>query len=574
MDNTKKGLLLTTKQNVTKYTLLLALIIILCLITYFRVKIQIYLGPGWDTYDFLSNALLFAGKGSGYYDLARPPLISFLTSIIFRFGYISETVIFAVDGVLFIFGAIGLFLLLNYRFNVILSFLGSILYATFPIVLNFLGFGLTDAPSVSFCIWTLYFIIMAVKNNSKYYYLAFPFLMLAFLMRFNSALLIIPIVFYILINRDSLKDIKDMLIGIFISFLIIIPFFIFFQLHSDNFLYPFLTSFGATGSSFSPNNYAYNSNLDYFIKGIPSYIGEEIYNIFKVIIVILSMIVIYSSIKTVIANRPTLNTLKSNKSKIIKFVIFLILLLLFIETFGNITYLQSLIIFFTLLFISYELLKTLKSKNIDMDLLIFSFFMTYFIFHSIFTIKVGRYFIVMAPAVAYFLVFGINEILNALKFKSRDKIIISSIISIYILFIALSSVSPYLDDLKKETQGFNEENKGLKSLNEKTTVADKWLIDYDPNYKEKVIYSDLWQFSAWHLKTNVKKMPIFKDGEVYYFGVRNYGISPEDNLAFNQELENSKADYYICIKPELNLTSYKQVYRIDELIIYKRNEYN
>ena len=125
--------------------------------------------------------------------------------------------------------------------------------------------------------------------------------MLAFLMRFNSALLIFPIAFYILINRNSLKDINDMLIGIFISILIIIPVFIFFQVQSGNFLYPFLASFGVTGSSFSPNNYTYNPNLDYFIEGIPSFIGEEIYKIFKVILVILSGIAIYGFIKTIIA---------------------------------------------------------------------------------------------------------------------------------------------------------------------------------------------------------------------------------------------------------------------------------
>ena len=176
----------------------------------------------------------------------------------------------------------------------------------------------------------------------------------------------------------------------------------------------------------------------------------------------------------------------------------------------------------------------------------------------------------MAPAVSYFLVWGINEILNVLTVKNRNKIIISSIISIYLIFIALSSVQPYLDGLKGENQGFNEENKGIKSLNEKSAAADKWLINYDPQYKEKVIYSDLWQFSAWHLKTNVKKMPIFQDGEAYYFGVKKYSISPKDNLEYNKELKSGGADYYICIRPELNLTSYRSVYRINDLIIYKR----
>lgn len=569
MDKFKNYLLTITTEYNLKYILLLLLVIIVCLITFFRVKLQIYLGPSWDTYDFLSNALLFAGQGMGYSDLVRPPLLSFITSIFFRIGFVSETVIFIVDGALFIFGVIGLYLLLNYRFNSILSFLGSILYATFPVILHFVGFGLTDIPSVTFSIWAIYFTVLSVKNNSKYFYLVFPFLMLAFLTRFSSAFLIFPIAFYLLINRDFI-DIKNIIMGILGSFLLILPVFIFFQVELGNFLYPFLESFSATGSPFSPLNYSYNNNINYFIEEMPLFIGEIIYNIFKIILIILSGIVIYSFIKTTkksIAEKRTYNFIQSEKFKIIKLALFLVLSFVFIETFGNITYSQSLLLFFILLFVFYELLKSLKIEHFDTDLLIFSFFMTNFIFHSLFVIKVDRYFVIMAPAVAYFLIWGLNEILNFLKLKTQNKNIILSIISIALVFMVLLPISPYLSELK-------EENQGMRSLTDKSALSSQLLINYDPQYKDKIIYSDIWVYSAWHLKTNIKRMPIFKDGAAYYYGVKNYGISPQDNIAFNQELELGKADYYICVRPELNITSYIPIIRVEDITIYKRSGKN
>ena len=127
------------------------------------------MGPVSDSVVFLSNALVFAGQGIGYSDLLRPPFFSFLISLIFRLGIVYTSTIFVVDGVLFIFGVIGLFLLLKMKFNDLESFLGGLIYATFPIVLTVLGVGLSDLPSLSFSIWAIYFTVLAVKKDSKFF---------------------------------------------------------------------------------------------------------------------------------------------------------------------------------------------------------------------------------------------------------------------------------------------------------------------------------------------------------------------------------------------------------------------
>ena len=167
--------------------------------------IQIDIGPLSDSVDFFTNALVFAGQGIGYSDLMRPPFFSFITAIFVKMGYTSINTVFAVDGGFFVFGVIGFYLLLKTRFNDIESFLGSLIYATFPIVLAILGTGFSDLASVSLTIWTFYFTILAVKNDSRFFYLSFPFAMLAFLARYNSALLIFPIFLYIFINWDDIR---------------------------------------------------------------------------------------------------------------------------------------------------------------------------------------------------------------------------------------------------------------------------------------------------------------------------------------------------------------------------------
>ena len=79
--------------------------------------VQIEIGPLSDSVVFLANALVFAGQGIGYSNLTFPPLFSFMLSLLFRLGYVSASTIFVLDGILFVFGVVGLFLLLKIRFT-------------------------------------------------------------------------------------------------------------------------------------------------------------------------------------------------------------------------------------------------------------------------------------------------------------------------------------------------------------------------------------------------------------------------------------------------------------------------
>ena len=543
------------------------LTLIVTLITYYRVLIQIEIGPVWDTYDFLSDALVFAGQGMGYADLTRPPLLPFIISIFFRLGYVSPTTIFVVDGVMFIFGVIGFYLLLKLRFNEIESFLGSLLYATFPIVISFVGAGLSDILSISFSIWAIYFTVLAVKRNSKFFYLTFPFLMMAFLTRYAIAFAIFPMVLYILINKRFLKDIKDILIGILVSFLFMIPVLSFFYTTFGNPLYSFLNFYASssTSSLVSPENFAYQPNLLYFVSNFLNYIGGVG---IAIILIILLGVVIYTFTKMKKRDKDAEKPMKDrfkveNTVTKIKILILMILFLLFVGTFGKIDYIGSEVLFFVVCYLAYSLLKKLDINGIDMHFLFLSWFMAFFIFHSVYVMKDGRYFITMVPAVSYFLIVGINWVSNNLEYKIKNRNVTSYIFAIIITLMILLFAISYMP-------GISDANSNLKVMNDNMASASEWLVNYDPNYKNKTIYSDMWPYSAWDLKTNIKMMPIFKDNQTFYCGVKNYSLSHEDSIQSNNYLRNNNADYYFCTLPCLNLTSYKSIKQFGNVIIYKR----
>ena len=163
--------------------------------------------------------------------------------------------------------------------------------------------GLSDLPSVTVTIWAIYFLVLGVKRDSKFFYLAFPFFMIAFLTRYNNALLIFPIIIYLVINRDQISY-KNVIGGILASILTVVPVLIFFYEQFGNIIYPFI-NFASTSSiaTVTVKNSYYNPNVLFFLQNIPSFVG-----IIGVTLLILSFIALMVWIFTNL-------TLKENQNK-------------------------------------------------------------------------------------------------------------------------------------------------------------------------------------------------------------------------------------------------------------------
>ncbi|MDY9922723.1 glycosyltransferase family 39 protein [Methanobacterium sp.] len=561
------------KSHSSTLFFLLVLTLIVSFITYNCFLIQTSIGPVWDTYDFMANAALMAGKGIGYFDLLRPPLLSFLTAIYYSFDGLALWPIAAIDGIIFVAGVIGLYLLFKLRFDALTSFLGALIFATFPIVLTYVGAGFTDNPSVCVSIWALLFTALAVKKDSRLFYLSFPLVMLAFLTRFSMALLIFPVFLYLFINWGKIKSsnyIRDIVIGIIISLLLLIPVFMFYS-NFGNPIYPFLDFFGSSSGASSAGgmHFAYNTDFLYYVELLPSLIGPEGIG---VLLVILLGVVAYifrrfreKKEKTDDENVKTSfqQLLENNgKLKLLSIIIVSIILILTIE---KVHYLISESLFFIWCYLLYDWIKILKYKDIDLDFLFLSWLVTFFLFHSIYIIKDYRYFVSMAPTTVYFMMRGFNWTTSQFGFKLKNhnltQIVFALVLTLLVVFSALSSFS-----------GIQDANKELKAMNEESVAISDWFMQYDPDYKNKVIYTDFWPYSGWYLQMNVSKMPIFRDGEILYCGAKNYNFTQQDITAYNNELDSYNADYYFSMRRGLNFTNYHPIKQIGLLILYQRNE--
>ena len=550
------------RSHFTTIFFLLLLTIIVSLITYYRILVQLHIGPISDSVDFFTDALVFAGQGFGYADLTRPPLFPLITSLFVRIGYTSINTIFYIDGGSFLFGVIGLFLLLKIKFNDLESFLGGLLYATFPITLTILGFGFSDLSSVSFSIWAIYFLVLAVKKDSKFFFLMFPFALFAFLARYNNALLIFPILLYLLINKDKI-NLKNILIGIIASILVIIPVLLFFYEKFGNVLYTLL-NFSST-STISTGSYVsaiYNPNILFFVERFPSFTGPQGITI-TLIVAFGGLTFILIRLMKIKLNKDLLKAYSQNKIIKIELLLFVFLSIIFLVSFGKTLYYVSELIFFVMAYLFYDITKNLNIKNMDLHIMFFTWFMAFFIFSSVFVIKDNRYFLLMAPSVAYFMILGLSIISNSLKFmfKNRDVFPIFAILLTSIILLSTATQIPNVMNA----------NNDKTTANQQIEQASQWFVSYDPDYKNQNIYSDLWPNFSWYLKTNVKPVPIFKDNQVFKDGgVVNNTFNQNDSNAFNNYLITNNAEYYFCVRPGLNLTSYKPIKRFGIVTIYEK----
>jgi hypothetical protein len=528
---------------------------------------QITIGPFWDTYSFLANALEYAGMGTGYIELDRSPFLPFLTSLLFRMGFVSEVAIYVVEGLIFIFGTIGLYLLLKLRFNPVESLAGSTIYISFPVILAWLGVGYLDISAVAFSIWAVYLTVLAVKKNPKYFYLAFPLAMMAFLTRFTAGFIVFPIILYILMGGNYLRNLKEMIKGVLLSILLIIPYLVFMYQKTGD---PFITitsllsiqSESLSGhSAFSADPLYYLKTLDLFIS-IPGYLHNWIYYLFILILVTGVIIYLYNLFKGHNLNWKS----SSNRFKII-LLAFLIIAFLF--TFSKISSMASIGIVVLIGYLAYDLGK--GKLEFDLDLLFLAWFLTQFIVHAQYGLKVDRYFITMAPALTYFLILGIHEISGKIRFNYRKVNLTRYILPLILVMVALSSTTSYLSDINHllgdedqymaiisegDDTPFNVNASDLvrnKYTVESLKQATQWLKEYDPDYSTRRIRSNIWPGAVWNLRMFMDMQPTVNTTELTA-----------------HELAKNDIDYYLSTE-SLNIDAYPRVAQFGQVTIYQKD---
>ncbi|HOQ19490.1 MAG TPA: glycosyltransferase family 39 protein [Methanothermobacter sp.] len=471
--------------------ILILLVSIVSIITYKLITTQDSIGVYyWDIFLYLNNALRMAHLGTSD-TLYLPPLLPSILSVFFRLGFVKEYVLFIVCGAFYILGSVGMYLLLRLRFDEIESLLGALTFASFTLILAWAVTGSTDVPAISLSIWAIYLTLLAKRKDKRFYYLAFPVAMAAFLTRYVSALIIIPILLVIIMDtRPKFREITG---GIILGILFYSPFGLFFYRNLKEPL-PFLGQFTATASgSVTAVNPGYNLDSLYYLKHLPEYLSSFPSDNYMLIInpssagptplayLILAILAV-GIIFYIIRNRMILNGLRTRR-----LIVFLLLSAALVAVFGRISYALAEVLIFLWALSIYWLLEDHKPDNLDINLAMVTWFLAFLYMHSFHPVKVDRYIITILPAIAYAMPLSISEISQTLKLGR-----VRRLIPILVMFLMLSSAAYYILGMPRDYPIVDAEHE-----------AAQWLKAYDPNYHDKVIASDRGPAFTWYLKDYV-----------------------------------------------------------------------
>ena len=536
------------------------LVIITLMVTFYVLSVQVRIGvPYWDVFNYLNNALYFAGlEGAGAGTISLSPMVPFLTSLFFRLGLVSTTVIMALDALLFIAGVIGLFYLLKTRFSEILSFTGSVFYLSLAVLFPWIASGGIDVPAVSISIWAVYFLVKGTRDRPRLLYLVAPTLVLAVLTRYTAGLVVMPLLLYYLLQDRHRNNLTGLSVGLLATLILAAPLLWYFytRMGSLDVIWNLLVS-TATISPSAVDDVAYNPHPWYYLVNLPHYISlapfQGTYSVllnpsrgYPSPLAYLALLLGGSGILVYLCRflKSQVTGLTFSRAFFSKSLIFLVLLATLLLTFNHTSYLFSVALVLLLCYLAGTFIRANKNEYLALDLLFLAWFLSYLIFHSLLPIKVDRYFITMAPALVYFLILGWSELLATLSTWKPG-------LNSRWIYLALALV--LLGSTTITYAGHTPQKVFVVYLED----AGNWITQQDPQYRDQVLASDYSSALSWYLKKDVKgAFP------------RLYR-TPQDFAVY---LQSQDVDYYVdsLSNPKPDLPGYQPVANFRMVTVYRR----
>ena len=498
MINTIKTFI-TDNQKDLKYIIILT--IFLLMITVPKLLIQYNIGIGnWDTYLYLENGRNFAKMGWGDVPSIAPVLPMILSKMFLIAGKPYQEAIFNIDATFYIIGVLAFYLLLRLKFNENISIIGSTIFATFTLLYSWVAIGGNDIIGVTGTILTVYLIFISHKYNYKIYYLALPIAAYAFLSRYTAGVMIFSILFYLLISKIGLNEIKHFIIGGILGVISVGWFLYQFNLHLGT-PFPFLGQFTGTVSNTVVMDSGFLPDSWYYIKHIPNYLISyvpkvdsfnaivnpmgNIPSVLSYLYLFLFMLGFALIAYNIIINVKT-SKKKIDKKSIILLVLSAALLVIFLFTLGDISYIFSSVIFLIILYIIWKVLEPYEIKDLDFELVMISLFVTYLIFQSILFTKNDRYFITVLPFMAYFITYSISKIFEKIG-NMKKGATIQKIMTIAIILVLLSNTLIFVSQIPEKNH--------YEDIND----ACDWLSENRNISSNTYIHSDNWPAVTWYL---------------------------------------------------------------------------
>lgn len=557
-----------TENRITLKVIFLFAFILTAVIIYLNSTHAI-LGHSYrDVYFYLIESLRMSGVSIGGYAYVNylPPFIPFLTSLLFRLGFVSETSIFITTGIFFFIGIMGMFKILRLRFNNFYSFFGAFLYATLIINVKWVGNGTLDIPFVALMIWALYFFIQGMEKNQKYFYLAFPLGVLSFFTKYTGAIIFGVMILYFMsrtkIAFNIQKYFKNIFGGVVAGIITAIPFFAYFFL--NNIPLGFLNQAQEVSSESSLTSthagQLVGNDLFYYVKGLNYNISanNDFVALCVLLVAIIGIILIIYMFGGTIKN--SYFKIKDTQSLIYKYtvpakifyvfiVISFIMVILSFFTASLFSFVYSEVLLFTGMFIlAYSLTKVIINYDevdnvwlstypyLAINIAMAGLFLAYFIFFSAHLTKADRYFTSMAPGFIFLITLSVEILLNRIKGFKIKNFNLKYLIPIVLMLMMLFATADYLT-------GVNDEDLVL----EERATAD-WLSD-----KDGIIFSERGPIYTWYLQKEV-----------------NYTPYARNMPALSYQLTNASADYYIGTDM-INVSGYNPVKEFGHVIIYQKD---
>ena len=537
---------------------------------------------------YLLSGLKYAGLdvyGVAYpQDLFYTPTISFLTSLIFRMGYVDKNAIVFVTAFFSFIGYIGLYYLLKNRFSSLLSLTGVVIYGSFLLVIFNISKGLVDIPAVSLSIWVLVFAVMAIDKDPKYFLIAFPLLVLAFFTKYTAGFILPLIILYYFMKRNivdtfdclisdrtlfkqklkgylSSKEFKYIIYAILISLIltaVICKTLILDFGGSLSFFDQSVNTFN--GNSISKLSIDYVSDKSYYLDRLTDMLfGSR--DISPILAGLAYGICGLGILVKVIKNRSIFKSkkesFKTRHLDKVLIVLSVLLILLSLFTFkphpnhmiANISLLIALTFIYSILE-KYEI----DNKILSLDLLFFAYLMVNFIFTALYPIKVERYALPFVPPIVYFIILGLEGIVEDIRSIKLSKLKLNKVIPIILIAIFMFSTASFMAPIEYERT--NDVIYALNYYGFKGDLDDAcdFIIENVSDYHNESFasFNHHSRIIRWYLNVNVTAIDEHDHNLTKFDNSTSYLILSEDSKL-------------------INLTNYHKIKNCGDFNIYRHN---
>lgn len=485
-----------------------------------KVTVAVRLGPRWDTYAFLANAAEYAGKGFGYSEPHRAPLLPWLTSLVFRIDGLSVSAIQWMDGALTLLAIPAMYLLVRRRASATMSAAAAVSLLCVTPLWDYIGVGYTDTAAIAISLWLVLSVVAGTERDPRWLLVSGPLFTAAVMMRYTALLVAFPLLVWIALRSSLFRHARPALMSALAGVAAYLPAALYYHREFGDALFPFVVAFGFSEAVSAPGSGTVAGSGWYYLTHSPALFGPAGMALVSVFVVSVAAVALSVAVGRLIDSRPP-------KARGILFAGASAALAVITQAHAGLALRQASLALAVFAFWRAAAARDdrgMVAAGPALDATMAAWLAAYLDLHAHQQVIDPRYFIPMAVPLIYFTVRGltvagrsIGELLESTSGRSSATLAAQRVTTLaFALYVAVSlsltvrttagEPDPYLADALK---------------------ASEWLAG-QTDARSATVVSDYWPLTAWTIRSDVRPMPSF-----------------EAAPAFAHELAKSDAEYYL-----------------------------